>query len=135
MTYFSVPSSKKNSHRYLFMTRKLDQLVEMFGSRRCFSDYDVHQDRRRVYDDQRQIRSFPMSPQLPEVDVEDPPRPLREPLINNCYHSSFFELNRPMRPHNGKGINKGCQAGGSFQGDTKREDTFILSTEEDLDLY
>jgi hypothetical protein len=76
-----------------------------------------------------------MSPSLPEVDVEDPPRPLREPLINNCYHSSFFELNRQMVKLNGKGVNKGTQAGGPYEGDIKREDTFILSTEEDLDLY
>jgi len=36
---------------------------------------------------------------------------------------------------NGKGVNKGTQAGGPYEGDIKREDTFILSTEEDLDLY
>lgn len=73
-----------NSHRYLFLQRKMDDLLELFGSRHCNSDFD-HKQRERKETDPRLIRSFPMSPGLPPVDVDDPPRPLRTKLINNCF--------------------------------------------------
>ena len=65
-----VQNKKRKSE--LFVQRKLDDLITHFGSRGCRSLSDSEP---KVYSP-RLVRSFPMSPKLAPVAVDDPPRPL-----------------------------------------------------------
>ena len=79
--------------------------------------------------DPRKVRSWPMSPNLPEVIVDRPPKPLGPIQPNNCYNEpKDREFLTILKPHEGKGRNKACQAGGPFADDLKRNDADLIST-------
>lgn len=61
----------------IFTERKLDELLEDFGARKCRSFYDLN---RPVTDDPRRVKTWPCSPQ--EVG---PILPLPDPYPDNCY--------------------------------------------------
>jgi len=65
-----VQNKKRKSE--LFVQRKLDDLITHFGSRGCRSLSDSEP---KEYSP-RLVRSFPMSPKLAPVAVDDPPRPI-----------------------------------------------------------
>ena len=111
----------------MFIDRKLDELIAMFGSRKCCSVSVVVEADEAKELDPRLNRSFPLSPNLPPIKVDRNPKPLRPKQINNCYNESFFELRRRMKPLNGNGVNKATQKGGRLDDDLHRADSFLVS--------
>ena len=110
----------------MFLQRQLDDLLTMFGTRRCQSATESDSEEKEI--DPRIIRSFPMSPGLAPVIVERPPKPFFGKIINNCYAISYRELGRPMKKLI-DGVNKTTQKGGNLENDLHRADTKMVSQE------
>jgi len=85
---------------------------------------------REIEPDPRKTRSYPMSPKLPEVYVERPPKHLGPVQPNNCYNEPKERSELIiLKPMDGKGRNKACQAGGPYADDPKRMDAELISTQ------
>ncbi len=72
--------------------------------------------------DPRSVRSYPMSPNLPPVMVDDPPIPLGPPQPDNCLYEASDNL-QPIFD----GRNKATQAGSMILSDVKRFDSKLVS--------
>lgn len=115
---------KKQKFATAYIDRKLDELVKMFGKRRCKSE-EVFGSTKES--DPRQIYTWPMSPHIALPHVDDPPLPFPDDYPNNCY-------NQPKSPRwlkkNGKlgtdCFNKGIQCGG-MENDRHRLDAGLIS--------
>lgn len=106
------PFRRDKKYRYVFLNKKIEELLELFGARRCASVPDLEEGKRkqRFEVDDRRIRSIPLSPQLREgVEVDRPPLKWVDPPINNCYNVSYKQLSRKMTSLNGKGAHKMTQ--------------------------
>ena len=80
-------------------------------------------------EDPRRIRTYPGSPHLPPVKVDDPPKPLEDPYPDNCYNESVPAKN--LKKLGTLGIDahhKGIQCGGMFEDDMLRLDTGLVSS-------
>lgn len=74
-----------NEYKEIFNERKFDDLIEMFGGRRCKSFYDLNRD---TTEDPRQVKTWPASPSLECVDGI---QPLPDPHPDNCYTRGYNE--------------------------------------------
>lgn len=67
----------------MYVERKFDELVKLFGDRKCKSFYDLN---REGEEDPRIVLTWPCSP---SIEIRGPIEPLPDPHPDNCYTQGY----------------------------------------------
>ena len=117
----------QNEINNMFTERKFEELIAMFGDRKCKSFYDLN---REKTDDPRQVRTWPTSP---SEEIRGPIEPLPDPYPDNCYVLGLNEEQMFQMKFLSKQLpSKGIQSDNYDADFNLRKDAFLIGHQRDL---